>query len=67
MISCFECNYKINEIINTFLLAGGKFIPEMYLNNLSLPALLVDHLLKTKKISKNSKKQEIQDILTEIN
>ena len=35
MISCFECNYsenyKINDISNNFLLAGDKFMPEMYL------------------------------------
>ena len=29
--------------------------------------MLVDHLLKTKKESKKLKKQEIQDIFTEIN
>ena len=27
---CFECK-KINEIVNKFLLAGDKFIPEMHL------------------------------------
>ena len=35
MISCFECNsienYKMNDIINKFLLAGDKFMPEMHL------------------------------------
>ena len=35
MISCFECNsvelYKINEIVNKFLLAGNKFMPEIHL------------------------------------
>ena len=32
---CFKCNsfedYKMNNIVNKFLLAGDKFIPEMYL------------------------------------
>ena len=32
---CFDCNsmenYKMNNIVNTFLLAGDKFMPEMYL------------------------------------
>ena len=31
---CFEhnsLNYKMNDIINKFLLAGDKFMPEMYL------------------------------------
>ena len=27
---CFEC-IKMNEIVNTFLLAGDKFMPEMLL------------------------------------
>ena len=31
MISCFECNYKMNDTINKFLLAGYKFMPEMHL------------------------------------
>ena len=35
MIFCFECNsvesYKMNEIVNKFLLAGDKFTPEMHL------------------------------------
>ena len=40
-------------------------MPEMPLKNLSLPTVLVKHLLKAKKCSKNLKKQEIQDIFTE--
>ena len=68
MIFCFECNsvegIKMNEIVNTFLLAGDKFMSEMHLNNSSL---LVDHLLKTKKEFKNLKKQEIQTIFTKMN
>ena len=68
MIFCFECNsvegIKMNEIVNTFLLAGDKFMSEMPLNNSSL---LVDHLLKTKKEFKNLKKQEIQTIFTKMN
>ena len=37
MIFCFECNsvefahIKMNEIVNKFLLAGDKFMPEMHL------------------------------------
>ena len=31
---CFECNFieciKMNEIVNNFLLAGDKFMPEMH-------------------------------------
>ena len=41
MIYCFECNFiernfienhKMNKIVNKFLLAGDKLMPEMYLN-----------------------------------
>ena len=35
MISCFECNssnnYKLNDVINKFSLAGDKSMPEMHL------------------------------------
>ena len=35
MISYFECNsiedYKMNEIVNKFLLTGDNFMPEMHL------------------------------------
>ena len=56
----------MNEIVNKFLLAGDKFMPEMRLKQ---PAfiVLVDHLLKTKKEFKNLRKQEIQAIFTKIN
>ena len=57
----------MNNIINTFLLAGDKFMPEMHYGNLNLPTVLADHLLKTKKESKSLKKLEIQDIFTEMN
>ena len=37
---CFKCssieNYKMNDIINKFLLAGDTFMPEMYLKQLQL-------------------------------
>ena len=38
----------MNDTINKFLLAGDTFMPD----NLNLPTVLVDHLLKTKKESK---------------
>ena len=31
MIYCFECNYKTNDAINKFLLAGDKLMPKMHL------------------------------------
>ena len=40
----------MNEIVNKILLAGDKSLPEMYLNNQNLLIVLVDPLLKVKKI-----------------
>ena len=42
-------------------------MPEMHLKSLDLLIALVDHLLKTNKEFKNSKKQEIQAIFTKMN
>ena len=46
--------YKMNEIVNKFLLPGDldKFMPEIHLR-LDLHIRLVNHLLKTKKECKN--------------
>ena len=49
----------MNEIVNKFLLAGDKFMPEMHLKQLGCFIVLVNHLLKTKKEFRNLKKQEI--------
>ena len=46
---CFEHN-KMNDISNTFLFAGDKFMPEMHLK-LVLPIVLVGHL-KNRKVKK---------------
>ena len=39
----------MNKIVNKFLLAGEKFMPEMHLKEPDLHILLVDHSLKTEK------------------
>ena len=57
----------MNEMVNKFLLAGDKFMPEMHLKKTDLLTVLVGHLLKTKKEFKNLKKQEIKAIFTEMN
>ena len=57
----------MNKIINTFLLAGDKFMPEMHLRQQGLLIVPVDHLLRLKKEFKNLKKQEIQAIFTKMN
>ena len=48
----------MDDIVNNFLLAGNKFMPEI---------VLVSHLLKTKKEFRNLKKQEIQAIFAKVN
>ena len=47
----------MNQKINKFLLTGDTFMPEMHLKQPDLLIVLVDHLLKTKKEFKNSKKR----------
>ena len=43
----------MNEIVNKNSITGDKSLPEMYLNNQNLLIVLVDPLLKVKKVSKN--------------
>ena len=63
----------MNDIINRFLLARDKFIPEMHLDNplrlinQDLLIVFVGHLLKTKKEYKNLEKQDIQNIFAKMN
>ena len=54
----------MNEIVNKFLLARDKFMPEMHLKQ---PRVTVDHLVKRRKELKNLKKQDIQAIFTKMN
>ena len=58
----------MNNIINKFLLAGDKFMPEMHLRQPQFtyraPA---DHLLNISKEFKSLKKLEIQTIYTKMN
>ena len=57
----------MNQIVKRFLLAGDKFMPEIHLKEPHLRIVLVDHLVKTKKEFKNLRRQEIQNIFTEMN
>ena len=52
----------MNRVKNNFLLAGYKFMPEMY-----LLIVLADYLIKTKREFKKLKKQDIQDIFIKTN
>ena len=57
----------MNNIINKFLLAGNKFLPEMHLRQPQFFFLLVDLLLDIKKELKNLNKQVIRVIFIEMN
>ena len=57
----------MNEIVNKFLFARDKIMPEMHLKQLGLLIVLAGHLLKTKKKYKNLKKNEIQKMFTKMN
>ena len=46
----------MNKIVNTFLLEGDKFMPEMHLRQPDLLMVLVDRLLKINKEFKILKK-----------
>ena len=52
----------MDKIVNIFLWAGDKFMPEIHLRQPRFKKVLVDHLIKTKKYYKNFKKSEIKDI-----
>ena len=55
----------MNEIVNKFLLAGDKFMPEIHLKQLEFTDSACG--LKTKKEFKNLRKQEMQTIFTKLN
>ena len=57
----------MNEIVNRFLLAGDKFMPEIHLRQPGFTYSACGPLLKIKKEFKNLKKQEIQAIFTKMN
>ena len=44
---CFEC-VKINNIVNKFLLAGDKFMPEMHLKQPRFTYAACDQFTKNK-------------------
>ena len=57
----------MNEIVNTFLLAGDKFMPEIHLKQPGFTYSACGPFTKTRKEFKNLKKQEIQVIFTKVN
>ena len=58
----------MNEMVNKFLLAGDKFMPEIHLRlGLYLFKVVVDHFKKQRKNIKNLEKQKINDIFLKTN
>ena len=63
----------MNKIVNNFLLAGDKFMPEMHLKQAAalgktgFSYSACDPFTKTKKEFKNLKKQEAHNLFTEMN
>ena len=57
----------MNEIVNTFLLEGGKFMPEMHLKQPGFTYSACGPLLKTKKELKRLCRLEIHILFTEMN
>ena len=56
----------MNEIVNKFLLAGDKFLPEMHLKQPGFTYSACGPFAENKEF-KNLKNQEIQIILTKMN
>ena len=57
----------MNKTVNKFLLVGDKFLPEMHLRQLRFTYSNWDHLQKTKKEYKSSKKEKIRNIFIKTN
>ena len=53
----------MNEIVNKFLLAGDKFMPDMHLRQSGFSYISCRSFPKNKRGIKNLKKQEIQDTI----
>ena len=57
----------MNEIVNEFLLAGDKFIPEIHLRQPGFTYHACGPFTKNEKRIQKLKKQEIQDIFDKTN
>ena len=58
---------KMNEIMNTLLLVGEKFMPQMHLKQPGFTYMVVVHLPKIKKELKSLCKLEIQILFMKMN
>ena len=57
----------MNEIVNKFLLAGDKFMPEMHLKQPGFTYSACGPFTKNKERIQKYKKQEIQAVFTKMN
>ena len=57
----------MNEIVNKFLLAGDKLMPEMHLKQPGFTYSACDPFTKNKERIQNLKKLEVQAIFTKMN
>ena len=57
----------MNQIVNKFLLAGDKFMPEMHLRQPQFVYSACGPFTKNKEKFKNLKKHEIEPIFTKMN
>ena len=67
---CFEqnpLNYKMNDIINTFLSTEDTFMPEMHLRQSEFTYSACGPFTKNEERIQRLNKLEIQDILTKMN
>ena len=70
MIFCFNVHaklYKMNEIVNKFLLAGNKFMPEMHLKQPGFTYCAFGPFTKKKESIQKFKKQETRAIFAKMN
>ena len=59
--------YKMNELVNKFLLAGDKFMPQMHLKQPGFTYSACEPFTKNRKRIQKFKKQEIQNVFVEMN
>ena len=57
----------MNEIVNKFLLAGDKFMPQMHLRQPGFTYSACGPFIENKEKTKKLRKQEIQDIFIKTN
>ena len=64
MIFCFK--YKINEVVNTFLVVGDKFMPEIHLKQPGFTYSACGPFTKNNERIKNLETLEIQVIFAKL-